>query len=443
MISNRPRRGSGNARRPGSRMGAFPWCRGVLSAGAILTALSVATWAVEPAERALAAQRELERTLYEGMFNPDFEGEVRFISAVPLISRAPDTRPASQYYTALLMQAEHSIESLFYTRVQQLFSEAVAADPQVGTMRKGFRLAAAGRVLKAVFGEREWLSAFRPAGEEEEHAEAPRQAAAEGESEHVHADGVAAHDASAELPAVVPTSTDPCRAMLPLPAGFQASATEATTGLACLKRVDEALWKNGRADLNQILPMEAVEWRIYDRRPAPQAQYERFISRGVPFVVHRGELDYLICGLAKHADRTYLMGYDLAAIERRVSLSSSGASVTYSEYVRLADEKRAQGKDPLVEFDPLFWDYKSYFSVKNLGSFRLVPADGPETVTALYPMSLKEDQVRTIIAGELETAKEQQAEWARRKQTEKQANADRWLEKAREQQAAAEKEADQ
>lgn len=440
-----------NSNRPGRRTpddhgrGPVFECPRVALRAVLAGCLTVGSlFAAEPPARDLSAQRELERTLYEGMFNPDFEGEVRFISAVPLISRTPEVRPASQYYTALLMQAEYSIESLFYARVRQLFTEAVGADPEVPAMRKGLRLEAAGRVLLAVFGEREWLSAFRLAADDEEHAESHRQVPDGEAADHVHAEGAPGHEhALPELSAPVSAAKDPCRSMIPLPAGFQASHTETTTGLHCLQRVDQELWKEGRPELSRVLPMDAVQWRVYDHEPAPPHQCERFIARGIPFVAHRGESDYLICGWAKLGERVYLMGYDLAAIERRVSLSNSGASVTYSEYVRLAEEKRGQGKDPMVELDPLFWDYKSYFSVKNLGSFRVLAADGPEVVTALYPTGLNEERVRAIIAAELGTAKQQQAEWVRRKQGETQVNVERWLKKAREQQAAAEKEADQ
>jgi len=316
----------------------------------------------------------LARLLYERMNDPTFRGEVRFIRSVPLISSTPDIRSSSQYYTSLILHARHVTEALFHGQVNQLFVKALQADSQAQGVGTRFRMQAATRVLEEVFGRGDELTPDVTGVRENDHPNDERR--------HHHQ-----HYASTAV-------------------GFKPTRLEQTTGLHALKTIDERLRRGGEphAELINAIGTKGVEWRIYDHEAVDADQCKRFIARSIPFVTHRDRGALLVCGYATYEGTTYLMAFDLATIERRVSLGTGGGGgMTYSEYREL--EKQVRDRDPIVELDPLFWDYKSYFSVKNLACFRLTPVRSSETVTAIYPAKLREPEVSALISVELDRAK--------------------------------------
>jgi len=326
-------------------------------------------------------EQALVRLMYEGQNDPDFDGEVRFLRGVPLISRAPNTRPESQYYTSLILSARHMTEGMLYPKIRQLFTEVLLQDEDARKVGRRMRMRAAGRAINLIFGKESGLATFDP-----EHS--PGNAGEDQRShEHPHEQGT------------------------PMRIGFSASRLEVTTGLQVLFKVDAHL-RNAtdmKESLLGALGTEGIDWRIYNRETVDSEHCKRFISRFVPFVAHRHEGDLLVCGYCTYKGVSYLMGFDIGKIERRVTLGGGGASVTYSQYVKRKDEAQARGDDPVIKLDPLFWDYKSYFSIKNLDCFRITPVRDTEKVTALYPKGFDKEKVVSIIRDELEKAKAEYA----------------------------------
>ena len=332
-------------------------------------------------------EQALVRLLYEGQNDPDFEGEVRFLRGVPLISRAPNTRPESQYYTSLILHARHVGEILFHAKIQQLFTQTVLEDDQSRKLSGRLRMQAAYAVLHRVLGMGD-DSTTSPVG--------------------------------TGRPDKVPNPVDEAHAQqhthdrlryAPMRVGFSPTHLEVTTGLHILMNIDARLRRSPEqhAAILDAIGTTGIRWRVYDREAVNHEKCKRFLSLSIPFVAHRGEHELLVCGYAIYDGVTYLMGFDLSKIERRVSLGGGSGGMSYSQYLKRRDEVKARGGNPIIELDPLFWDYKSYFSVKNLDCFRLTPLRDRETVTALYPVGLDSEKVVSIIRDELEKAKAEQA----------------------------------
>jgi hypothetical protein len=333
-----------------------------------------------PTQEPQLDEKALARLLYEGQNDPDFEGEVRFLRGVPLISRAPNMRSESQYYTSLILHARHMTEGMLYAEIRQLFTVALSQDKVVPKPSGRLRMQASNRALNRIFGKEDslanaWVQKPIPNSVEDRHG-------------HPHP-----HDHGQPEPMRV---------------GFSASRLDVTTGLQTLLKVDSYMENTSdkKAALIGALGTDGVNWRIYDNETVGREHYERFISRFVPFVAHRDEGNLLVCGYCTYEGVSYLMGFDVTAIERRVSLGSS-AGMPYSKYLQVKKERLARNPNDIL--DPLFWDYTSFFSRKNLDCFRLTPARETENVTALYPIGFDKEKVVTIIRDELEKAKAEQA----------------------------------
>ncbi|GFO81510.1 MAG: hypothetical protein A49_11370 [Methyloceanibacter sp.] len=351
----------------------------------------------EPRKTADADLQTLERVLYEEGNKPDFEGEMHFIPGVPLISRTPDTLPESQYLTSLILHARHVAEGMLHAPLQQQYVQVTSESNENRNLTGRIKSQVAAVVFQRVFG----------AGGDLTPPIAGIQGSMKGAGgHHDHDHGDMPHSHSHQH-------------YSPTPVGYSSSLLEVTTGLHALLKVDARLREaqEQRVAITDLIGTSAIVWRVFEHEKVDREHYERFLSRSVPFVAHRRDGDFLVCGYATYKGSTFLMAFDLATIERRVSLGGGG-SVTYSEYLKL--KQTAAARDPAIGLDPLFWDYTSYFSSRNLDCFLLSPADSVETITALYPIGLDTEKVSQIITDELQKAQvieqRQQAERLKEKE---------------------------
>lgn len=325
--------------------------------------------------------KALAAVLYEKMGDPTFLGTVRFLDGVPLISRLPECEPRSQYYTSLILHASHIVQSKYLSKVSELAREEIASHNTFKSLSRAARGRTMDRIALHILGIGETgiapvtLDAKR--GEPQPGHDHPH------ERGHIH---------------------DHSGTGAPRPVGYVPSKLEVTTGMHALLYVDEQLKKNQqqRLDLDALLQTHGIGWQIIDEEERPLGFCRRLVDRFIPFVLHSADGPLLVCGYADVDNDVFLMAFDLGSIERRVSLNSSGASLTYSEYQELKASLRAQ--DPAVALDPLFWDYKSYFSRKNLPCFRLIRASDQLRITAIYTTGIEEKEVRRIALAELQRA---------------------------------------
>ena len=335
----------------------------------------------KPRKAAEVDLQMLERILYEEGSKPDFEGEMHFIPGVPLISRTPDTLPESQYLTSLILHGRHVAEGMLHAPLQQQYFRVISERDEYRRLTGRIKSQVAAIVFHRIFGVGGDLT--------------PPIAGIQGSMKDATADHDHDHGDS-------PHPHGHHQHYSPTPVGYSSSLHEVTTGLHALLKVDARLRKahEQRVAITGLVGTSAIEWRIYERENLKREHYKRFLSRSVPFVAHRRDGEILVCGYATYKGATFLMAFDLAKIERRVSLGGGG-SVTYSEYLKL---KQAEAGNPAIGLDPLFWDYTSYFSSRNLDCFLLSPALDVETITALYPIDLDAEAVSAIITEELRKA---------------------------------------
>jgi hypothetical protein len=342
--------------------------------GLIIAPVAGALAEEPPAANTQEELRALERLLYERMNDPTFDVDLRFIRGVPLISRTSEFAPDSQYYTSLLLQARQAASSLFSNEISQFVLGRLDSRPDVRSLRPE-RVEIMAHAMRRSVGDRSaGLWAALPAWGPHPHQHAP--------------DGSHSHGREERAPA-------------PAIPGFVVSRGEATTGLHALAVVDASLRTaaDRRGALLGLLGAPGIRWQFVDRDPRPSNVLRRYIDKSIPFVLHREQGDLLVCGYARHGATTYLMGYDLMLIERKVTLSSGGGGLSYSEYRRFVREAQDPGSE--MKLDPLFWDYTSYFSSTNLPSFRLVPVEGSLLVTAIYPTGIDNEFVDRILNEEI------------------------------------------
>lgn len=339
------------------------WSDCLLIVGWILTCAAL----VRAAPPDTDEMQVLARLFYEHRNDPLFDGSVVFISGIPLISSDPGCVEDSQYLASALLSARGRAISQYNSQVAEKYREVERTELGRDSLGRRVRTDALNRVHARVFGEQSTLSEalFESASHPHPHA------------------------------ALNPTAMP--------------SRTEVTTGLHMLRKVDQVLKKHGDlgATINELLATEVIDWHIEDRGTMTGQQCRKLIESYVPFLLHRDDRDYLVCGLGEYEENTYWMGYDLAELERRVTLGYTSGSVSFSRYFELVAENESR-KEPL-KIDPLFWDYESYFSVKNLSAFRLLHARDKESVTVVYAKGLDEERLESIIREETQKAREEQA----------------------------------
>lgn len=307
---------------------------------------------------------ELERLFYEKRNDPTFEGKVIFLSGVPLIGSDPGCLQQSQYVASFLIWARGAAYGCFHARVTEACS-TVRAEPGSMLPTGRFRADACEKTVCRVFGREDvvtdalWDRADRSR---------PRSL----------------NDAL-----LVPTKSD------------------VTTGLQILRKVDPYVRASPSfAGVRSVLATDSILWHMHERNATSVEQCEKYIDTGVPFLLHRSEGDALVCGYAQYQGTTYWMCYDLAKIERRVTLGYTSGSVTYSRYLQLMEDNQAQSTP--LKIDPLFWDFESYFSSRNLSAFRLRPAATEETTSVIYPEGIDEERLSVIVQEEMTTARVRQ-----------------------------------
>jgi len=304
---------------------------------------------------------------YERRNDPTFDGTVRFISGVPLISADPACLATSQYATSILLWARQSAIARFHAQISDACRTALRADPGENAPTRKFRTEVFENVHTRAFGRDEILT----------HA--------------------LFEDPSQQRPQ---SAADAIRVP---------SRSEVTTGLHVLRRVDPIIRHSaGIEGIRELLETGAVRWRLLQRSQVSSARGQKFIDAGVPFLLHQNNDELLVCGYATHSNTVYWLSYDLAKLERRVTLGYTSGSVPFSRYLELVAENRK--RDQPLEIDPLFWDYQSYFSIQNLSAFRLQPAKEEESVSAVYSDGVDEARLQLIIDEELTNARDRQAQ---------------------------------
>jgi len=316
---------------------------------------------IEAADRDL---EELERLFYEKRNDPTFEGKVVFLSGVPLIGADSACLPQSQYVASLLIRARGAAMARFRARVTQACKDVRAesgATPPTGR----FRADACENALGRVFGK-----------------------------EDVVADAVWDRDDRSRPRSLTDALRVPTK-------------SDVTTGLELLRKVDPYVRARPSFEgVRTVLATDGVRWHMHERSATSIEQCEKYIDTGAPFLLHRSEGDVLVCGYAQYQGTTYWMGYDPAALERRVTLGYTSGSVTYSRYLQLLEENQARSTP--LKIDPLFWDFESYFSSKNLAAFRLQPAATEETTSVIYPEGIDEERLSVIVEEEMTAARARQ-----------------------------------
>lgn len=312
-----------------------------------------------------AAERDRLATLfYARSLDPALEGEVHFLRHVPLIAPAPDCAPSSQYWTSLVIYARRTCRRLFFEHVEKAFRVAAKQDATYQGLPERAKSEVPWRIINEALGPLDDSlippDLRKPAGHQRVQAAAAPHA--------------------------------------PDEAGVE------TAGAYALRTVDARLKRTSdhASELRSLLHTKAVRWQVIRREKATMEQCVSNLRRHSPFISHRDNNEYLICGFARHEDTLYLMGFNLAQVEKRIVLGTGGISVPYSEFLRIRDE--AHARDPNIKFRPLVLDYGSYFSVKNLSAFRILPARPVESISALYPEEFDEDAIRRLITSEFEKA---------------------------------------
>jgi hypothetical protein len=347
-----------------------------MSMAVSLCVLAASVQAREPSKQ--EDLRVIEKLLYEKMNDPTFEGDLRFIRGVPLISGAPECANESQYLTSLVLHAKYGAQAQFLPPVAGIVSAYFNENSALLALTEPLRLQIAERVYERVLGV--GRAGVAPG------CTTPSDGDSTARHVHDHATQHHCHPLTTEVRV-----------------GFSPSRSELTTGLHALREVDARLRASvdKQATVPQILATEGLSWSVYYREAKPLELCRRLIDRLIPFILHEGGRNLLVCGYANYRTTTYWMAYDLAAIERRVSIGGGSGSIPYSEFRRRESELR--DRDPLL--DPLFWDYTSYFVVPNLPAFSLVAVDRePSVITALFPGVLDEKAVTSVVEQEARAA---------------------------------------
>jgi len=313
----------------------------------------------------------LVQLFYDRLGAPN-AADVTFIREVQLISSVPDCQRSSQYWTGLVVYGRLLCRSTFLERLEQTVREWIDGDADLKSLPRDARRELMFRVLGAVLG---------PLVE----AEIPEDLASNGSF----------RDFAGRSVRLVRRGAD---------------GVVVTPGMDALRTVDARLraTRDIDAELVSLLRTRGVRWRVLRRKEVRGEECTRLLSRRVPFVAHRGETDYMVCGFASDHGTTYLMSFDVAKSELQVVLGGGATSVPYSRF--LAIEREAKARDPNITFDPHFGDYKAYFSRKNLPGFRLLPLRESEIISVLDPEDLDADVLRDIVRAEAEVTRKKLAE---------------------------------
>ena len=309
----------------------------------------------------------VERSLYENRNELMGNGKMMFLQGILLPAHDPACRPESQYLTSALISARNATQIGAQKNLRETFKAATQdIAPKLG---RKIRLAAYNRILTRVIGERSPLAEAIP-----ESAEPPK----------------------------------PQHILFPAHELNECSSSETTQGVHMLKWTDQKLRAahDIEALATQLLQTEAIHWGIIEKSEANAEECKSIVNALSPFMLYRNDKSFIVCGYAQPDETLYWMAYDLSCLELKVTLGYTSGHVTFSRYKKLLVEN--QSRPNPVKITPLFWDFTSYFSIKNMGAFRLLPARDTEIVTALYLESLDDADLHRILEEELKVAIEEQ-----------------------------------